>query len=109
MTPQRIMQIAESPETPSFMFGSPELDAWTRQHRNLHTGQCVNSSGYYVVIHPSLDIARKESFRVLSCWNYGYSVPHSWDLDETVGFGDDENIFTETLPGPVSARGWLSR
>ncbi len=88
MTPERIMEIAERPETPSFLFGSAALEKWTRQHRNSHTGECFKSSVHYVVIHPSLNPEVRDSHRVLSCWNVGEVVPRSWDIDESVGFAD---------------------
>ena len=32
MSPERILKIAESPEIPTFVFGSEALENWTRKH-----------------------------------------------------------------------------
>lgn len=75
-----ILEIANNPDVPKFLFGSTALDDWTRTHRDLRTGKCKKDSGYYVVIHRSLNPTQRQDFRVLSCWNTGYVVPHSWDV-----------------------------
>lgn len=84
MTPERIREIADHPETPSFLFGGEQLDAWTRAHINRHTGECVRSSSHYVVIHPSLAPDLRPTFRVLSIWINGQHFPCSWDIDDTL-------------------------
>lgn len=86
MSPERILKIAESPEIPTFVFGSEALENWTRKHRNPHTGECFRHSGHYVVIHPSLNPFVLPSFRVLSCWNVGSCLPRSWDVDDNLPF-----------------------
>lgn len=84
MTPEEILEIAENPAIPSFVFGSEALKEWTREHRNQFTGECEKYSGYYVVMHLSTAPARLPSFRVLSCWNHGDRVPRYWDIDDTL-------------------------
>lgn len=81
MTPERIQELADAEETPKFLFGSDALAEFTRKHRCAHTGECVNPSGWYVVIHPSLKPG-EAAFRVLSCWNFGQRVPTSWDVPD---------------------------
>ncbi len=80
MTPQRILELANDPATPKFVFGSPDLDDWTRKHRNSHTGQCHTSSGWYVVRHRSLLSPPGPDLLVLSCWIFGQRVPLSHDV-----------------------------
>jgi hypothetical protein len=80
MTPARILELANDPDTPTMVFGTQELQDWTNKHRNFHTGQCHTSSGWYVVIHRSLNPAQRADTRVLSCWNLGFCVPHSHDV-----------------------------
>ena len=80
MTSEEILERANHPDVPKFIFGSQELSDWNRKHRNPTTGQCENYSGPYVVIHRSLNPQQRPDFRVLSCWNYGAIVPHSWDV-----------------------------
>ncbi|WP_060192683.1 hypothetical protein [Burkholderia ubonensis] len=80
MTPERILEIANYPETPKFNFGSEALDDWTRKHRNAMTGECHTHSGWYVVRHRSLNQAQRPDHLVLSCWNMGKRVPLSYDV-----------------------------
>jgi hypothetical protein len=84
MSPERVREIADDPATPSFIFGSSALARWTQQHRNSATGVCFQDSSFYVVIHPSLNLAQRPSFRVLSRWWSGRVFPHSWDIDDTL-------------------------
>lgn len=81
MTPERILAIADSDETPRFHFGSPELQKWTQEHRSHHTCCCHKSSGWYVVIHKSSD-PKIPPLRVLSQWVQGDVVPRSLDVIE---------------------------
>lgn len=75
MTPTEILQIANRPETPKFLFGSPELEQWNRDH--VFQGACFEHSGWYVVIHTTV---HRAAFRVLSCWSYGKRAPHCYDV-----------------------------
>ena len=83
MTDDQILAIANDPKTPCFLFGSNELDEWTRKHRNQHTGQCHTSSDWYVVYHRSLRPGQPD-FRVLSMWKMGQVVPFSFDVPNKV-------------------------
>lgn len=80
MKPEEILEIANHPDVPTFSFGSEKLEAWTRQHRNQITGQCVRHSGWYVVIHRSHNRKQRPDFRVLSSWMPGHCVPFSYDV-----------------------------
>jgi hypothetical protein len=82
MTPTRILELANDPATPKFVFGSTELDAWTRQHRNMLTGECHTHSGWYIVRHRSLLKPPQPDHLVLSCWNMGQRVPLSYDVPD---------------------------
>lgn len=86
MSPEEILEIAENPAVPSFVFGTPQLEEWTRMHRNQFSGICHKNSGFYVVIHPSLKPYTLPSFRVVSRWQYGQVVPHSWDVDDELPY-----------------------
>lgn len=81
MNKERILELANDPDTPKMVFGSQALQDWTNKHRNFHTGQCHTHSGWYVVIHRSLT-NRHQDFRVLSCWNVGCVVPLAYDVPE---------------------------
>lgn len=83
MTPERIVEIANRPDVPKFLFGSKELENWTREHRNPHTGEATKDSGYYVVVHRSLDPDQRPDFRVLTRWDWMQSSPRSWDVPAT--------------------------
>ena len=72
MMNRRIVELAKSPDTPRFVFGSDELEAWTRKHVSPITGQCVERSGWYVVGH--------SGFSILSAWSYGQCVPLSYEV-----------------------------
>ena len=72
MMNRRIVELASSPDTPKFVFGSDELEAWTRKHVDPISGRCFERSGWYVVAH--------SGFCVLSAWSYGQSVPLSYDV-----------------------------
>ena len=85
MDAARIIELAESDDTPKFMFGSEELEAWTRKHierRTNGSAGCHTYSGWYVVLHKN--IGRPGCFRVLSCWNIGQVFPTSYDVPESV-------------------------
>ena len=84
MHQERILELANDPATPKMVFGTQELQDWTNKHRNFHTGQCHTSSGWYVVIHRSLNPAQSPDFRVLSRWNYGCVSPLSYDVPAAV-------------------------
>lgn len=86
MSPLEILDVAEQPDVPSFIFGSEALADWTRKHVSPHTGECFKHSGFYVIIHPSLNPSQLPSFRVLSCWNVGDRVPRSWDVDDDLPY-----------------------
>lgn len=80
MTSEKILELANNPLFPSFYFGTEALKEWEREHRNMYTGECFKYSGPYVVIHKSTDPEHRPDFRVLSVWNPGHVVPHSWDV-----------------------------
>lgn len=80
MTPERILELANHPETPKFDFGTELLDTFRRKHFDAHAGQCHTDSGWYVVRHRSLNPAQRPDHRVLSCWTYGKRVPLSHDV-----------------------------
>lgn len=80
MAPEEILQIANHPDVPKFIFGSKELADWTSAHRNPHTCAAEKDSGHYVVIHRSLNPAQRPDVRVLSRWCWGERVPRSWDV-----------------------------
>lgn len=86
----RILQIANDPDVPKFVFGSKELVDWTRRHRNPHTGEAIESSGFYVVVHRSLNPAQRPDFRVLSRWDWGKVFPTSWDVPDSVALSSHE-------------------
>lgn len=77
MTPDEVLKIANCESTPKFYFGSQQLDEWNKKH--LHRGECTDYSGWYVVIHQS-HIPGHQTFRILSCWNYGQRAPRSYDV-----------------------------
>lgn len=79
MTPEDILAIASRPEVPKFLFGSPELDEWTRKHRDAYTGVAKQDSGFYVVHHRGLQ-PQQPDFQVLSWWIWGQTTPLSWDV-----------------------------
>lgn len=79
MSPEEILAIASRPEVPKFFFGSPELDEWTRQHRDAYTGVAKQDSGVYVVHHRSLQ-PQQPDFQVLSRWLVGTPTPMAWDV-----------------------------
>lgn len=80
MTSLEIREIADSPEVPSFTFGSEEHQEWTRQHWNANTGLSIKDSGFYVVVHKG--VRGSPTFRVLSRWRYADRVPQAWDVNE---------------------------
>jgi len=80
MSPERVLEIANAPDVPKFVFGSQKLDEWTRKHRNARTSVATEDSGFYVVVHRSLNPAQRPDFRVLSRWEWGRVVPRSWDV-----------------------------
>lgn len=82
MTPENILEVANRPDVPKFVFGSQALAEWNRAHRNMYTHQAMENSGPYVVIHQSL-IPGLPDFRVLSQWNIGDCVPRSRDVPVT--------------------------
>ena len=92
MTPEEILERANRPEVPKFIFGSEELKVWTRKHVNQTTGECMEDSGLYVVIHRSLHPSQRPDFRVLSNWVKYRRTPFSWDVP-----------LTESIPGLVQA------
>ena len=104
MSPADVLEIADHPETPSFLFGSEALADWNRGHRNPHTGECVRNSGFYVVIHPSLAPGVLPSFRVLSAWRTWQRLPDAWDIDDTLPVMAHESpaneSFSAALPIP---------
>lgn len=80
MTPERILELANRPDVPKFIFGSRELEAWTAEHIDRRTGVCTKwSIDWYVVIHRSLN-PQQQDFRVLSCWRHGDVAPRSEDI-----------------------------
>lgn len=79
MTPDRILQLADSPTVLKMSFGSAELDAFNKKHRCSATGRCLESSDWYVVVHRNYDRNRPD-FRVLSRWWWGESAPRSFDV-----------------------------
>ena len=84
MTPQEVLELAAHPDVPKFIFGTEALEAWTREHRDSRTGECIKSSGLYLVIHRSLNPSQRPDFRVLSAWCYGDRVPRSWDVPQVL-------------------------
>lgn len=80
MSPDVILELANSPDVPKFIFGSPELEEFTRQIRNPYTGVATKDSSFYVVIHRSLNPQQRPDFRVLSRWSWGAVTPYSWDV-----------------------------
>ena len=118
MDAARILAIARDPHVPTFLFGSTALADWTREHKNPHTGEALQDSGFYVVVHRSMDSARRPDFRVLSRWHWGQRVPQSWDiptlqtLRETLEEGHsackDDDYEYDSDPGFLpSFREWL--
>jgi len=105
MKPEEILEIANSPDVPTFSFGSEKLEDWTRQHRNQFTGQCIRHSGWYVVIHRSHNRKQRPDFRVLSSWMPGHRVPFSYDVPPSNPL--------ERIESAVTARllqvGWCGR
>lgn len=83
MNSERILEIANNPEVPKFIFGSPALEEWTRKHRDPLTCEAIDDSGFYVVVHPSLNPRQRPDLRVLSRWRSGGVVPSSWDVPVT--------------------------
>ena len=82
MTPDQILEIANSPDTTHFVFGESLLAEWTRDHYDRDRGVCVKNSPFYVVVHssPLPEVCRR--FRVLSRWIEGLAVPLSFDVPE---------------------------
>lgn len=81
LSEQTIRAIVADRNTRQFDFGSKELEAWTRAHRNEATGVCHTPSSFYVVRHRSYHPGRP-AHRVLSRWEYGRVVPHSIDVPQ---------------------------
>ncbi len=81
LSEETIRAIVADRNTRHFDFGSKELEAWTRTHRNEHTGICYCTSSFYVVRHRSYDQQCPEH-RVLSRWEYGRVVPTSFDVPQ---------------------------
>mgnify|MGYP003385558870 CR=1 FL=1 len=75
-----ILALANLPTTPRFEFGSPELEKWTREHRDPNTCLCHNPSGWYVVVHRSPARGHLKDHLVLSRWNFLQVVPTSHDV-----------------------------
>lgn len=80
MTPEQILAIANNPATPVFLFGTPALDAWNKEHRC--NGYCYTDSGWYVVLHTTPHIPGSPSFRVLTRWFFGDHAPRSIDVPQ---------------------------
>ena len=81
MKAEEVSAIAESADTPTFLFGSKELANWHQRHWDLNAGRAFKDSGFYVVRHRSLK-PECPDFKVLSFWHSGRCVPNSWDVPQ---------------------------
>ena len=101
MSPLEILQKANHHNVPTFVFGSEALKQWTNRYRDAHTGQAIEDSGFYVVVHNTFSPAKQLDFRVLSHWVWGQCVPRSWDVPEP-------DVWVPVMERLTTVHGWTN-